>query len=468
VKHFIVAALIALCVGLSAEAWALPQFSVLSARQCDNCHLDPAKWENPKVSERKCSLSCTSCHINPTGGGMRSTAGRFYGKEVLAMFGHKPSEGWQEPIGAASQPAGAGADAEAEGQWQASPPAGSAARYAGEDPTPWLRVGTDVRAMAYFNGRPGEGHAVFPMQLDLYLAGTVYNPEEYNKGRLTLLVNGGVLGSRSEKFSGFQDRFFLREWWALFDDLPYQLYGKLGQFLPAYGWRLDDHTSFIRQGQSFDNERQVTGLEVGLNPNYLYAHASIYANGPVSGRSLGGARHRAAVFLSNDGTPDAPYKAFDQGWGTAWSAGWRDLWWQAGASFMFEDRPTGTDLWAGANWALNLHEGQHPWKLLNLFPVTYMGEFDVRRTSPEGGRSSTGLSAFHELDVLVTEGLFFVARYDWQDPDIELKDDHRHRYTLGISAHLYTYLELIAQVRFNVEANEVPNDEALIQVHGWF
>ncbi len=451
---------------LPSLASALPQFSVQSARRCDNCHLDPVKWENPEVSKRKCSLSCTSCHINPTGGGMRTAAGRFYGKEILAMFGHKPSDGWEKSEGARSQPAGDGAEQTSDGP--ASPSAGSAARYAGDDPTPQLSIGSDLRFMGYFDGRPDQPNAFFPMQMDLYLAGTIYNPDEYGQGRLTVLLNGGVLGSRAEEFGGFQDRFFLREWWALYNDLPYQLYAKAGQFLPVFGWRLDDHTAFIRQGQSFTNERQVTGLEVGFNPNYLYGHASIYANGPISGRGIGGSRNRVAVLLSNDGTPDAPNKAFNEGWGTAWSGGWRDLWWQAGGSVMYEDRPSGTDLWAGANWALNFHEGMHPWKKLNWLPLTYLGEIDYRKTSPDGGRASSGLAAFHELDLLIMEGLTVIARYDWQDPDLELKGDHKHRYTFGVSAHLYTHFELITQVRFNVEPDDKPNNEALIQLHGWF
>ena len=42
--------------------------------------------------------------------------------------------------------------------------------------------------------------------------------------------------------------------------------------LPAHGWRTDDHTGFVRQGQMifgqpFDHERRVTGLEFGMNPN---------------------------------------------------------------------------------------------------------------------------------------------------------------------------------------------------------
>lgn len=452
---------------LPATAFALPQFSVLSARRCDNCHVDPQGWEDPAVPERKCSLSCTTCHVNPTGGGLRTTAGRYYGREILAMFGFRPSDDAADhpAAGPATRPSGAATSVQA----SLPPPGpGTKSRYAGDDPTPWFRVGADVRAMGYFPQARGENDVFFPMQTDLYLAASPYNPDGYNEGRVTVVLNGGALGSRGEQFDNFQDRFLLREWWVLAHDFPYQAYAKLGQFLPVFGWRLDDHTAFIRQTRSFDNERQVTGLEVGINPNYLYAHASVYAPGPQNTRGVGDDRHRLAVLFTREDGPDSPWTAFDTGWGTAWSAGWRDLWWQAGGSVMYENRPDRQDVWAGVNWALNMHEGRHPWKKLNWFPVVYLGEFDYMRGMPDGGRSVDALAAFHEVDILFLEGLYGQVRYDWHDPDLEIRDDHRHRLTTGLVWHPYTYVELIAQVRNNFEPNRVRNDEALLQVHFWY
>lgn len=455
-----------------SAALALPQYAVLSARACDNCHVDPVGWQNPDVSERKCSLSCGTCHVNPTGGGARKVSGRYFGQEILPLLGFRPSERAQAaprpvgapPAGPSSRPSGG----------SVAPGPGSADRFAGTDPTPWFYYGADVRLMYLFqqqgavsdDGRPKDQHVIFPMQTDLYLGGSPYNPDEYNAGRLTLMTNLSVLGSRGEQFDDFVDRFFLREYYALFHDLPYQLYAKVGQFMPAFGWRLDDHTPFIRQGQTFTNERQVTGIEVGLNPNYLFAHASFYVNGPLgavpasAGRGVGtnGGRNRYSVF------------DVDNGFGGAVHVGYRDLLWQLAGSVMFEDREGTNELWAGASWGLNLHRATHPWKGLDWAPVIYLGEIDFRSSLVKGdGRTIHGLTAFHELDFVLIESLFLQVRYDWQDPDLDLKDDHRHRYTAGVVFHPVNFVELIAQLRMNVEAGEDRLDnQALVQLHLWY
>ena len=138
----------------------------------------------------------------------------------------------------------------------------------------------------------------------------------------------------------------------MYHDLPYQMYVRAGRFLPPHGWKLDDHTGFIRQGQMimglpFDHERQVTGIEVGINPNYAYGHLSL--------------------FNSADQW-DAPID-HDCGYGAAASGGWRDLGWQAGGSFIYGQRsalksgdcgsPGEVPAWQqwamSAQWALNLH-----------------------------------------------------------------------------------------------------------------
>ena len=87
----------------SASAFALPQFALRSARDCATCHVDPQGWTDPEVELRKCTYDCMSCHVSPSGAGMRNQAGRYYGNEVLPMFGPRQSEEYhasQEVIGA--------------------------------------------------------------------------------------------------------------------------------------------------------------------------------------------------------------------------------------------------------------------------------------------------------------------------------------------------------------------------------
>ena len=433
---------------IPTSAMALPQFAVRSSRTCNNCHVSPAGWSNPEVSKRRCTLSCTACHVNPTGGGMRKVGGHFYGKEILPMFGARPND---QPMKLGQRPSTRPSAGPGEME-EEIPEALSSPRYAGMQPFPFAQLGTDLRLMFYRENGDNAQTSVFPMQIDGYLALRPYNPQEFNKGRLTLLANVGFLGSRDEQFDGFIDRAFVREWWALFDDLPYQGYVKVGRFLPAYGWRLDDHTPFIRQEQTLSNQDQVTGVELGVNPNYLYAHASFY------NATIGTDRWKQ------------PIRA-DDGFGTTLSAGYRELLWQAGGSFRFDRGENQNRLWAGANWSLNLHDAtdSHRWKGLDWIPLIYLGEFDVVRRSPRGGgRAVTGLVAFHEIDVLIMQGLNAKLRYDWEDADIELVDNERHRYTVGVEWHPYTYVEVIAQYRHNAGPGATAGDEFFLQLHGWY
>lgn len=373
---------------------------------------------------------------------MRSAGGTFYGRQILPLYaigGRPGDEQWsgpgQRPASRPNSPIN-----------YASHAPNSSERYGGIEPSNWWQVGFDIRGMAYFPEEEGVDTAVFPMQMDLHLAARPYSPEGLNKGRVTLLTTMGFEGSRSEQFDNTLDRFFVKEWMAIVHDLPYQMYGKVGRFLPAFGWRLDDHTAFIRQGQSFDNERQVTGVEIGANPNYPYVNASIFYPAPDW---------------------EEPFD-IDSGIGTAITAGYRDFIWQAGGSFMYEDDNQGSDVWFGANWSVNLHEAVHPWKWgSEWLPIIYLGEFDIRITSPEDAEGRTGITAFHEINVWPYDGINVKLRYDWQDPDISFLDDHRHRYTVGVEVHPVTGIEVIVQYRINDEPAGRANNEALVILHGF-
>ncbi|MAE71498.1 MAG: hypothetical protein CME06_13655 [Gemmatimonadetes bacterium] len=436
-RHRRLLALLIAAIVFAPSATALPQFSVESAASCRSCHVEPTDWHNPEKKFRKCTLSCAACHVNPTGGGMRKQAGLFYGKDHLPLAGARPTDSLARWLGSIHPP---------------DPPGrGDPARFAGIRPNPTLQVGFDLRTMGYYPEEGSSSH--FPMQTDLHLAFRPYNPEAWHRGRLTLLATAGFEGSRAQEFADLADRFFIKELWALYDDLPNQSYVKAGRFLPAYGWRFDDHTPFVRQGLGFDNERQITGVEIGLNPNYLYGHLAAFSN------------HNSSQF-----------SALTDGWGAAASAGWRDLFWQLGASLMVESRdpllPSDTDrtldTWAGLQFSLNLFDATHPWKAANWLPLIYLAEVDLRRTSI-GSATTTGFTALHEIDLSPTPWLVSLFRYEWQDSDIEFESGYRTRWTAGLRIHLYTHVELVAQQRWNRgTAPAALGREGLVSLHLWY
>jgi hypothetical protein len=445
---------LALLLAGAAPALALPQFAVRSAKACDTCHVEPVDWANPSIDLRKCSLNCNTCHVSPTGGGMRNEAGLYYGRQVLPTWGTRPAdEAYRTPrLTQADGAAEEGALTQATATEQGVAPPGSAERYGGIEPHPTLQAGTDLRLMSYFPLGEGKESAVFPMQADLYLAARPYNPSGLNEGRLTLLVNTGFRGSREEEFGGTWDRFFVREAWAMYHDLPYQAYVRAGRFLPPHGWRLDDHTAFIRQETGFmglplDHERQVTGVEIGLNPNYAYFHL--------------------AAFNAADAWDDPV--APDDGYGVALSAGWRDLVWHLGTSLMYGSRDRDDQrfdqILGGLQWALNL-------QVLGWLPLIYLGEYDVNHVSHDDREAVTSLVAYHELDWILHESLVARLRYDWRDGDVDFAYDSAHQAALGLEWHPYTYVDLNLQYRHrwtNPEDRfETEADEILFILHGWY
>ena len=99
-RHGVLTALALMAIGLLATlSWseptaATPVYSVRAGSACNTCHIEPIGWLDPDDhSRRECTLDCLACHVSKTGGALRNTTGEFFGKETLALFGHKPSEG---------------------------------------------------------------------------------------------------------------------------------------------------------------------------------------------------------------------------------------------------------------------------------------------------------------------------------------------------------------------------------------
>jgi hypothetical protein len=169
----------------------------------------------PRYSARY-EQNCALCHVNPTGGGMRSA----YAVQQLI-----PKEFAISP-------------ATPEVLKDIDPRIGK-----------HLSIGTDFRQLFLLESQnsllaPPQGF--FPMQGDIY-----------------------VLFQLDPKFLLYYNRSFsdTYEAFGLANILPMDGYVKVGRFVPPYGWKFDDHTMFVRHEEGFEPPADTDGgVEVGFAP----------------------------------------------------------------------------------------------------------------------------------------------------------------------------------------------------------
>jgi hypothetical protein len=213
-----------------------------------SCVITLVSFSLPRFSSRM-NLPCQSCHINPSGGGMRNTFGANFGRDDISI------KAWQED-------------------------------YSLDDfstkLTDFISYGADFRFLSYYQSktRPdASSSSFFPMQMDVYFNLAVSK-------KISLFVNPAF---------GPNGRL---EMFALGKVLPLNGYLKLGRFAPSHGFRYDDHTSFVRQATPFrNNGGQQTGIELGLSPGFINVMGAV-TNGMRGDRDGGLAK---AVFGKIEG-----------------------------------------------------------------------------------------------------------------------------------------------------------------------
>ncbi|MCP4292484.1 MAG: hypothetical protein GY780_11705 [bacterium] len=182
--------------------------------------------------------SCILCHVNPSGGGMRSEyASQFLVPEEIA------AKGWST------------------GEMD----------YLSPRISPNIVLGVDLRSLLYQQeGGNGSG---FAMQGDLYV-----NVEM--SSRFAAYVEQGLNGSGEIFGIGRAD---------VLDS-----YFKAGRFIPDYGWRFSDHGMFNRRyltdstGSDSPAGLYSEGFEVGISPGGLTASAALLGGSQNNGDNYSG------------------------------------------------------------------------------------------------------------------------------------------------------------------------------------
>lgn len=250
--------------------------------------------------EQKCGL----CHLNPTGGGLRTA----YASQKLVP----------EEIA-----------------WSKARPE----LIAGIEPhiAKHILIGTDFRELYLGSDAPNPQRNFFQMQGDIYFDFEL-DP------KVSLYYARGATDTR--------------EYFGL-DYLTPILYVKAGRFVPSYGWKFDDHTMFVRSELGFSPPgNSDVGLEVGAYPGHFDVQLGV-VNGTRGSRLDNDTRLAIAlnagyrldvgpfgVGAGVSGYDDPhPQLHFDVGGGHGYLT-WKNLTW-VGQADLFRRAPAGAPVTRG-------------------------------------------------------------------------------------------------------------------------
>lgn len=178
-------------------------------------------------------LKCMSCHVNPTGGGMRNEFGSAWSQNVLpAQHIDMGTDSWT----------------------------GKVTRYLG--------IGANVRATASYTDIP---HRPSLSQFDLDEA-RVYIELAAIPDRFSVYLDQHVAPGGSTNLEAYG-----RYWW---DD--HSWYVQAGQMYLPYGLRLEDDTAFVRQVPGINFATPDQGVQLGIEASHWSAQLAV-TNGTASG-----------------------------------------------------------------------------------------------------------------------------------------------------------------------------------------
>jgi hypothetical protein len=344
---------------------------------------------------------CGSCHVNPTGGQMRNEYGMSFSMEKLPLEATRDTEF-------------------------------SISTKINDN----ISVGGDYRSQFIYDA--GTKSSSFQaMTTTLYGAVRVHP-------KITFYYKQDIINSAYQALSG-------PEVFVLARILPGGWYIKGGEFLPEYGWRLDDHTSYTRGGDL--GFIASLGYQPGLLfiPNYKDIGVEV-------GGSAGDLLLTAGVFNGTGNTAPIGFSG-DKAWvGKAEYAG-------SASDFHFR---LGGSVYGFSDFKMyGVHSG------FGIGSVVVTGELDWTRNvfSPFTNTITRGpraMAAYAEADIQAVQGVWLTGKFDIFDPDQGVPDNEVKRITFGFEFFPYYYVEVRPQYRINLETPRIDNDQLVVQMHAWF
>jgi len=253
-------------------------------------------------------------------------------------------------------------------------------------------LGTDMRTLYIYN-KEGKQSSFFQMEGNFYLDAQVGD-------NFSVTLSKGL-------YSGF-------DVYGMAYILPAHGYVRVGKFQPSYGWAFADHSSFVRERMLWQPNYTDTGIEAGLYPFGVSANFGFF-NGTAGtldenvGKALA-ARLEFRKHISKIGVG-------------------------VGGSFWRNDRPAG---------AINMYG---PFYYLNALGarLIHLGEVDWLN---DQGSDLTTFATTQSLAFMVSQGIWLEAAYDFQDPDVDLKNGVVTRYSFAVDYFPIGFFELEPSLRY--------------------
>jgi len=331
-------------------------------------------------------LKCQTCHVNPTGGGLRTNFGDVFSQTELPA--HTVRGDW--------------------GLWTG-------------EVTKWLRVGGNLRYDANFTRTPGEAN-VDHLQIQ---QGRMYAEAEPIPNRLIFYVDEQMTPGPGAPIN--------HEAYAILWGASHDWYLKAGRMYLPFGFRFEDQTAFVYDVSSITMYSPDNGLEFG----WLHGHWD--AQVTVSNATAAG------------DLPSTNGKEYGL------QASYVESGWRAGVAAHDDDSPF------ARRKILGIFGGMH------TGPVDWLGEIDS--VENEVGSINREAAALVEADWLIARGSNLKLTLERFDPNRDVHDDRRSRYSLVYELTPVQFVQLRAGVRDYYGPRRIPSQSSnlyFIQLHLFF
>jgi hypothetical protein len=360
---------------------------------------------------------CSACHVNMTGGGMRTSFVSAHAKEIL----HYPN--WWAPLTKPTEP------------------------FTGEL-NQYVALGADLRvdmtAIMQDKGADGtvKNNTAFRGRLEEF---------DVNVNQATVYLNINLIPDLLNFYvdTRFAPSLDTREVWAM-ALLPWDVYLKAGEMFLPYGLQLQDDNAFIRGGRNgsattgFSFNVSQPAFEIGWEPGPV-SFAAAVSQGIVDDRDVQGTGTLYALF---DEVPVVRSVLL-------------------GTSGSYAGTSDGSNGWVGAFTGFNL--GQ----------FTYLGEVDfgffdfVDPLSDQRVKPGAFIT-YSEGNYLLFDWLNLKVAFDYADYDGSLPrqgSDAENRFSIGLEPFLARFLQtrFFYRVSNGIETNPSHNQDLwTFELHAFF